>query len=203
MRKRPEIPAAVFLVAMAAVVILWIVYAAPGYAEKERVIRDENASMEKDIADIEAMAGSTIEIEARIKDVENRIGEKYQRRSTTGDDAVSLIKEICDGSGALDLAIETGKERLISPAGKYAPALYSVEVSVFFIGKEKTGVNVIRGLENSELADFEVTSFAYRVAPTIEDENDENADEINSEIQEEEPPLIGEWVVTAEIYYYL
>ena len=192
--RRPYIFATVFLAAVGVAALLWMVYAAPGYTERERETRNENAAMEKDIAEIEAMAGTTEEIDKRIRDAENRIGEKYQGRSVTDKDAASLVGEVCSNVGVDETGIDIGKARMLSPAGTYAAALYAADVTVMFEGTEKKGAAVIRGLENSRIADFEITAFIFRAIPPEEDYDEKPSTVV--------PPEIGEWVITAVMYYY-
>ena len=197
--RRANMIAAVFMAAVAAGVLLWLVFAAPGYTEREREVRNENAAMEKDIAEIEAMNGSTGAIEKKIKDAEDRIRERYAGRSVTAETAADVINEISRNAGVESVGIDVGKEKELSPPGVFAPALYAAEVTILFEGTEKLGAGVIQGLENSPTADFEVTAFIYSTVQPEEDEEDTKQD---AKQQPENMPQTGEWVITAKIYYY-
>jgi hypothetical protein len=192
--KRPFIITICFVAGVFVFLLLWITYVAPGYTEKERLVRNENASMEKDIEEIEAMDGSTKELERKIRDAENRIGEKYASREITVHTASAVIEGICENAGIDEVGIDLGAEKQLSEAGTYIPALYMSEVTILFESTEKRGAAVIRGMENAANADFEVTAFVYRMIPPGEEELDKP--------EAVAPPAIGEWLITAKIYYY-
>ena len=193
--KRLYILAAVILATAAVCVLLWMIYAVPGYTERERSVRSENAVMKKDIADIEAMNGTTEAIDEKIKEAQAKIEEKYTKRRTTDETAASIIKDICKKAGVNKVDIDSGRQRMISPSGTYAPALYTAEVTVLFEGTEKEGANVIKGLEKSQNADFEVTAFIYSANASEEGEEESPETEVL--------PQAGKWIITAAIYYYI
>ena len=200
--------ASVFLAAIALGVSVWMANMAPAYTEREREVRNENAALEKDITEIEAMGGTTEGIDERIREAEDRIDEKYSSRSVTDKDVYPLIYEIYAKAGVEDLGIMVGEGELLCPSSRYAPALYSVEVTLLFEGTKKKGTDVIRALENSLTADFAVTSFIYSDSPfSSEEEGDEDkegqeANEGNEEAGKEESQPISGWVIVATLYYY-
>jgi len=205
--KRPYIAAIILIACLAAAVYLWQITAVPGYTERERMIRSENIEFEKDIAEIEAMERNTSELEKKIHDIESSIAEKYSGRAQTTETITDHIKLLCKEAGVDDVRIDIGKSRNLSPAGRYAPALNTAEVTILFEGMDDIGSGVIKNLENSGTADIEITAFVYRhippSAPEKEDEDDEEDNDENGE-NERAPaePGRGEWLVTAQIYYY-
>lgn len=190
--RRPYIAAIIFIIALAAAVFLWQIIAVPVFAERERLIRSENAAFEKDIAEIRDMDGSAAELEKRMDDARNRIAENYSGRSETAQTASAQIALICAEAGIDPVGIDIGKGQMLSPAGAFVPALYFAEVAILFEGMDDAGAAVIRGLENSRTADFEVTAFVYRnIPPDEEGEGEESIEESR-----------GEWLISALIYYY-
>ena len=198
--KRPYIAAIIFIICLAAGVFLWQLLAVPGFAERERMIRSENAVFEKDILEIAAMEGSTAELEKKIHDAENRLNERYSSRSEKAADITRHITDLCEKAGIKDVRIDIGKSQVLSPAGKYVPALNTADVTILFEGMDGKGSDIIRNLENSRTADFEITAFIYRYmqATALEDEAAEDGDEAAGN----PGPGRGEWLVTAKLYYY-
>ena len=195
-----NIIAIIFSAAIGVVTLLWMINTVPGYTEQERAVRGENAAMEKDIADIEAMEGATEAIEEKTGDVKDRINEKYSGRSTTNEAVAPLIKEICEKAGVDKVGIDIGSERILSPAGIFAPPLCMAQVNILFDGTEKNGSDVLAGLESSSAADFEVTAFVY--SAIIFEEGEEDNEESEEDQQEAGAQATGQWIITATIYYY-
>ena len=193
--RRPYVAAIIFIIALAAAVFLWQLIAVPVFAERERLIRSENAAFEKDIAEIGDMGGNAAELEKRMDDARNRIAEKYSGRAETTQTVSDRIRLICAEAGIDPVGIDIGKEQLLSPAGTFVPALYFAEVAILFEGMDDAGAAVIRGLENSRTADFEVTAFVYRNIPAYEEEEEEEEEESTEESR-------GEWLISAKFYYY-
>jgi len=167
-------------------VCVWLLYAAPAFQEKERQVRSENAALVKDIADIEAMNGDMTELEGWITDTEKAIDTKYASRAVTARDAAALIEAICAEAGYRASSIAVAQETLLHPAGTLTPALYSVDITFLIEDKGEAGAAIIRGLERSAAADFEVKSFVYRVTPPEDDE----------------AAYYGEWIFTVTLNYY-
>jgi len=193
--KRPYISAIIFILSLGAAVFFWQLLAVPGFSEKERMVRSENAVFEKDILEIEAMEGSTAELENKIYDAESRISEKYSSRSRTAEDIAGHITDLCEKAGIKNVKIDIGKSQVLSPAGIHVPALNTADVTILFEGMDGKGSAVIRNLENSRTADFEITAFVYRYIPAVntDDEDEESSDPGRGR---------GEWLVTAKLYYY-
>jgi hypothetical protein len=193
--KRPYIAAIILIASLAAAVFLWQILAVPGFTERERILRGENAVYEKDAAEIEAMKGNSEELEKKLRDAENRINEKYSGRSETTATIAGHIIALCGAAGVEDVKIDVGKSQILSPAGKFVPALNTAEITILFEGMDNKGSVVIRNLENSRTADIEITAFIYRYIPPVpaEEEGEESGDMA---------PGRGEWLVAAKIYYY-
>jgi len=199
--KRPLTASLVFIIALAAALCVWLVFVAPIFQEKERLVRSENAALKKDVTEIEAMDGSVEELDGMIAATDGSIRQKYDSRAVTADGAAKVIEEICSGLGHSPLKISLGQRTLLFPAGAYAPALYSVDVTFLIESDEEAGAAIIRGLENRVSADFEVKAFVYRAQlpePIGEEEEGEGEDEAAYM----PAPLSGEWIFTVTLYYY-
>jgi len=192
-KKRPLTTMMIIVVALAVVVCVWLVFFAPVFQEKERLVRSENAALAKDIAEIEAMNGNMEELENMIAVTEEYLASKYASRADTARDAAARIESICAELGYKPTKIALSQENMLHPAGTLAPALYSVDITFLIEDDEEVGAAVIRGLERYPTADFEVTGFVYRATPP-EAAGDEDEDE--------ETTFKGEWIITATLYYY-
>jgi len=189
--KRPLTYSLIFFAALVIALCVWLVFFAPIFQEKERLVRSENAALIKDLAEIEEMDGSTEALDKKLSDTEGSIKQKYTSRAETADGAAARIESICVGLGYHPAKIAPGQKTLLHPGGAFAPALYSVDVSFLIESTEEAGAHIIRGLESCASADFEVTGFVYRaLLPEESEEEDEEA----------EPS--GEWIFTATLYFY-
>lgn len=194
-RKRQNAFPIIFFVALAAAVFLWMKFIVPGFMEKEQEVRSESAVLEKNIVEIEEMKGSAAEIDQKIQDAKDRIKEKYEGRGLNPQTAAGRIEEACANAGleVEDVKIDIGPGKTLSPAGKLARALCSAEITIVFEDTELRGAAVIRNLENSVNADFEVKSFVFLALPIPEEE-------ANKMFSGWVP--IGEWTIKAQLYYY-
>jgi len=184
--KRPFTSTIIVFIVLAAAVCVWLLFAAPVFQEKEKQVRTENAALTKDIAEIESMNGNLEELEGKFSEIERNIEEKLSSRADTAQKAAALIENICAGLGLYPMKIAVGQETLLHPAGALMPALYSVDITFLIESLEEAGADVIRGLESSRTADFEVTGFVYRGFPPEDDEGGYS----------------GEWIIMATLYYY-
>ena len=207
--KSPYFFAIIFFVALAAGVAVWVFNATPGYSEKERYVRAETAALERDIIEIDTMDGGVPELEKKIENVSDRIADRYTGRAGKAQSAEERVGEICEKAGLNDAGIDIGEAKQISSAGDYAPALYTAEVTIRFTGDDREGAEVVRGLENTKAADFEVTGFVCRISQQDREEAGEETEAETGEGTEAEVELIvvqgapaGEWLITALIYYY-
>jgi len=196
--KRPFTSAIIVFAALALFVCVWLLFIAPVFQEKEKMVRSENAALAKDIAEIEAMDGNLGELERKFAETGISMENKYASRTDTVREAASRIEGICAGLGYRTSKIAVGQEQLLYPAGSYAPALYSVDITFLIEDSEDAGAAVIRGLENCKTADFEVTGFVYRSTPVKENDEDED-----SEAAEDiEIVYHNEWIFAVTLYYY-
>jgi len=202
--------AIIVFIAVAAFVCVWLLFVAPVFQEKEKLVRSENAALVKDIAEIEAMNGNLEELELKFSEAETSMADKYASRTATADDAEGLIERVCGGLGLTTSKIAVGQEQLLSPAGSYTPALYSVDITFLIEDDEEAGAAVIRGLENYKSADFEVTGFIYRAThpedeTVSEDEavpEDAAPPERATPTEDNEADYHSEWIFSVTLYYY-
>ena len=184
--KKPYILILISFVILVVAVFCWQFFAAPGFQEKVRLVRSENAALVKDIAEIEAMDSNLNTLDKYISDVENYMSNKYASRAVTAQEAPVLIERICGDLGFKADKIALGSETLLFPAGNIAPALYSADITFLVEGTEETGTYVVNGLESYSSADFEVTSFVYRSFPP----------------EKSEMEYRSEWIFSVTFYYY-
>jgi len=185
-KKRPFASTLIVFVALAAVVCVWLFFVAPTFQEKERQVRSENAALAKDLAEIDAMNGNPEMLESRILETEDFMAKKFASRKDTAEDAVSRIEKICAELGFRPSKIALGQKQMLHPAGVFTPALYSADVTFLVESTEEAGPAVVRALENSKTADFEVTGFVYRSSPP----------------EGKQAAYEGEWIFAATLYYY-
>jgi len=171
---------------IAVFVCVWLLFVAPIFQEKENLARSENAALAKDIAEIESMNGNTTELENRMAEIEDYLSSKYASRADTADDAAARIEGICAGLGYRASKISVAQETMLYPAGVHTPALYSVDITFLIAGTEEVGASIIRGIEKTTTADFEITSFVYRATFP----------------EDAEAAYYGEWIFTVTLYYY-
>ena len=198
MKKRPYTYSITFFVIVAAAVCVWLLFAAPVFQDKEKQARSENAALVKDIVEIEAMDGSAEALDKLIADTKSSIKQQYTAREDTAEAAYALIESICAGLGHSASKTAVGQRALLHPAGAFVPALYAVDITFLVESAEQSGASIIRALENHKSADFEVTSFVYRV---IRPEKDPEEDPEDEEA-DEEAVYSGEWIFSVTLYYY-
>ena len=199
--------AIIFFVALAAGVAVWLFNATPGYSERERYVRAETAALERDITEIETMDGGVPELEKKLENVKIKITNRYSGRSDRAQGAEERVNEICEKAGLKDAEINMGRSKQISPAGDYTPALFTSEVTILFTGDDRKGFEIVRGLENISTADFEVMGFVCRLtqpdrAETGEETEEGLEDETEAGLTVVQAAPVGEWLITALIYYY-
>jgi len=188
----------IFFLVVAAFLCVWLLLIAPRFQEQERLVRSENAALVMDLAEIESMDGSTAELDRRIAETEGGIRQKFTSRADTADAASARIEEICRGLGYFPSRIALGPQALLHPAGVLTPAFYSVDITFQIDSSAAAGADVIRGLENSPSADFEVVGFVYRAfQPEIADEDEEEDEDADEDIEN-----YGEWIFTVILYFY-
>ena len=201
--------AIIFFVALAAGVAVWVFNATPGYSEKERYVLVETEALERDIAEIDAMEGGVEELEKKIVNVRGKIADRYAGRAVKALSASERVGEVCEKAGLEDAEIEISRARQVSPAGDYTPALYTAEVTIMFMGDDRKGGEVVRGLENTVNMDFEVTGFVCRLPKSAKVETGAETEVVTGEETGEEIDLIvvqgapaGEWRIITRVYYY-
>jgi len=185
-RKSPLTSSLIFFFIIAAFLFIWLLSAAPTFQEKERVVRSENAALAKDITEIKSMGGSTEALEKMMADTEGIIQQKYDSRADSLANVTARIESICAELGYTPSKLVFGQKTLLYPAGAFAPALYSVDITFLIESTEEAGAAVIRGFEQCTSSDFEIISFVYRAIPQ----------------EDNEAEYYGEWIFTAMLYYY-
>jgi len=192
----------IFFLVVAAFLCVWLLFIAPRFQEQERLVRSENAALVMDLAEIESMDGSTDELDRKIAGTEGSIRQKFTSRADNADAAAGRIEEICRGLGYFPSRIALGPQALLHPAGVLTPAFYSVDITFQIDSDAAAGAAVIRGLENSPSADFEVVSFVYRAFKPESAGEDADEDEGGDEEAVEDVANYGEWIFTVTLYFY-
>ena len=215
-RKRPLTSSLFFFVAVAAALCVWLLFIAPVFQEKERVVRSENAALVKDIAEIETMDGSTDALDLMIAETDGNIRQRFESRAETADAAAAKIESLCKAIGITPTKIGLGPINLLHPAGAIAPALYSVDITFRIDSTKDAGPPIIRALESSASADFEVRGFVFRSPLPAPGETEDGEAEGTAEggtaspgeAEDGDPETyadpnpVGEWIFTVTMFFY-
>jgi hypothetical protein len=169
---------------LCAAALIFLYGKAPDFRAKTDQIYAESARLERDIAEIQAVEGDPGKLDRDIAELQTSIETYTAGRSVTAANMRERLAVLCEEAGVEATGIQVGTPHELQAAGVYAPALMSCEATIVFFGEEGAGYALIQTIESSSEGDFEIASFAYQKDNETEQDN------------------VGEWTVTAAVYYY-
>jgi hypothetical protein len=171
-----------FVCVFALAVICYLLIALPICQERTDLLRAENKVLEKDISEIKDIHESPDEIALRWDAVRAEIKRLSGNMQTGAADAKVNLAKVCTGAGIPSPAITVKSEEEIRPAGERTPALYAVDAVLRFASDREAGLAVMKDLEGSKAARYEILSFGY--------------------VEDAEDAAQGAWLLNVRLYYY-